>query len=83
MATRMITLRLAPSQADAEHVRKRLRLRRGELDERFGVVNIDLTKGLYAILVQEEVAERLVGAPGVEGSFSDPVIEPIGPPQSR
>jgi hypothetical protein len=76
MATVMITLRLEPEQASLEEVRRLLGLAEDEVDERFGVVNINPSERLYTILVEEEVAERVRGAPEVRGVFSNPKIEP-------
>lgn len=61
----------------------RLRLSEAEADPDFGLVSIDPDKDLYAILVPEEIAERLERGGGVEGSFSNPKIEPFGPPKGR
>lgn len=76
MATVMITLRLEPEQASLEEVRRLLGLAEDEVDERFGVVNINPSERLYTILVPEGVAERVRDAPEVRGVFSNPKIEP-------
>ena len=76
MATVMITLRLEPEQASLEEVRRLLGLAEDEVDERFGVVNINPSEHLYTILVPEGTAERVRDAPEVMGVFSNPKIEP-------
>jgi hypothetical protein len=78
----MLTLQLDPTEASEEHVRRKLELDDGALDPEFGVVEIDPAEHKYAVLVDEDVAERVQGAPQVEGPFSNPRIEPFGPPQS-
>ncbi len=72
----MITLQLAPEQASLEEVRRLLGLEADEVDQRFGVVNIDPSGHLYTILVDEEAAERVRHAAPVRGVFSNPKIEP-------
>jgi hypothetical protein len=76
MATVMITLQLDPERASLEEVRRLLGLREDEVDQRFGVVNINPSEHLYTILVEEEAAERVRHADPVRGVFSNPKIEP-------
>jgi hypothetical protein len=76
MATVMITLRLEPEQASLEQVRRLLGLAEDEVDQRFGVVNINPRENLYTILVDERAAERVRHAEPVRGVFSNPKIEP-------
>jgi hypothetical protein len=56
-----------------------------ELDQHFGVVEIDPEDNLYTILVDQKAAERVreqlgEDTPDIEGPFSDVRIEPFGPP---
>jgi hypothetical protein len=80
MARVMVTLRLEPGQASLPEVRRLLGLAPQEVDTRFGVVNIDPAGRLYTILVDEEAAARVRDAAPVEGVFSNPRVEPYGPP---
>lgn len=76
MASVMVSLQLDPERASLEEVRRLLGLREDEVDPRFGVVNIDPNEHLYAILVEQEAAERVRDAAPVRGVFSNPRIEP-------
>lgn len=79
MARVMVTLRLDPEQASLDEVRRLLGLAPEEVDPRFGVVSP--AEHLYTILVDQEAAARIADAPQVEGVFSNPRIEPFGPPE--
>jgi len=72
----MITLQLQPEQASLEVILGLLGLAEDEVDQRFGVVNINPSEHLYTILVEEEAAERVRDAGPVRGVFSKPKIEP-------
>jgi hypothetical protein len=77
----MLTVKLDPERATLEDARERLGLEEGELDDDFGVVEIDPDQHQYAVLVDEKAAEQISGQPGVKGPFANPPIEPFGPPE--
>ena len=83
MAGVMVTLRLPPEQATLEEVRRLLGLSPEEVDPAFGVINISPAEHLYTILVDEEAAARIADAEPVEGVYSNPRIEPFGPPEGE
>jgi hypothetical protein len=83
MAGVMVTLRLPPEQATLEEVRRLLGLSPEEVDPAFGVINISPAEHLYTILVDEAAAARIANADPVEGVFSNPRIEPFGPPEGE
>ena len=83
MAKVMVTLRLDPAQASLAEVRRLLGLTPEEVDPSFGVVNISPAEHLYTILVDEAAAARVGDADQVEGVFSNPRIEPYGPPEGE
>jgi hypothetical protein len=63
-------------------VQRKLELDDEQLDPDFGVVEIDPVQHQYAVLVDEDVAAKVAEAPEVEGPFSNPRVEPFGPPQA-
>ena len=83
MAKVMVTLRLDPGAGVARPGRAELLgLAPEEVDPGFGVVNISPAEHLYTILVdQDRPPTRIADAPQVEGVFSNPRIEPFGPPE--
>jgi hypothetical protein len=80
MPKRMVTLKLDPDRVSVDGVRKKLGLEPAQIDESFGVIDVSPGEHLYAVLVDEEVADAVDGKPGVEGSFSNPKIEPFDAP---
>jgi len=77
----MVTLNLEPSTANLPFVRKKFGLKPDDADESFGVVCVSPAENLYAILAEEGVAAKLEAAHGAAGVFSNPKIEPFGPPR--
>ena len=79
----MMTLRCEGEAPTLETLRERFSLAETEIDESFGVVEVDPKEHIYTFLVTQEVAEKI--DPGadwvVEGPYSNPRIEPFGPPR--
>ncbi|PWI14372.1 hypothetical protein DI272_09505 [Streptomyces sp. Act143] len=84
--TVLITVTLPPGAALAD-ARRRLGLADDEVDTAYGLVPVDPAHGTYALLVTEEAAARLPGAPEAKGAyqgpFANPKIEPFGPVQPK
>jgi hypothetical protein len=55
---------------------------RAELDEQFGVIEVDPRDHTYAVLADENAVRRVSGRSGVAGPFANPKIEPFGPPKT-
>jgi hypothetical protein len=72
--SRMMTLHLDPKDATLAAAREKLGLANGELDSSFGVVRIRPKDHLYAVMVDDEVGDKLSGAEGVSGPYSNPGI---------
>ncbi|OUC83421.1 hypothetical protein [Streptosporangium minutum] len=75
---RLVTVRLQ-SQATLAQAIRRLGLTEEEVDSGYGLVLIDPGQDLYGLRVAEEAARRIDPAAG-GGPYSDPRIEPYGPP---
>jgi hypothetical protein len=71
----------------AEDVRQMFNLDDDEMDSQFGVIATDPKEGIYAVRVADQASKRvesvLATRPrnAAEGIFSDPKIEPFGPPE--
>lgn len=80
MAKLMVTLKLEPNQATLSQVKRKLHLKRDEIDAGFGVICIKPDENLYTILVDEAIAQQISGVAGLQ-SHANPRIEPFGPPK--
>ena len=79
----LITLHGRSEDLTIQQVMDELHLKSDEVDVEYGVQPIDPAAGDYVILVDEKAARRI--APdqvGVSGPYSNPRIEPFGPPKS-
>lgn len=80
----MVSFEVAGVAPTVEELKERFGLNDEEIDASFGVVEIDPETHTYTILVDAAAAEK-VRAGGsiskVEGPFSNPRIEPFGPPE--
>ncbi|MEU6414114.1 hypothetical protein [Microbispora sp. NPDC046933] len=79
----LITVRL-PAPATLEAAMRRLGLSEDEVDTVYGLVPVDPGRNLYVLRVTEDAGRR-VGDPDTGkadgGPYSDPPIEPYGPPR--
>ena len=81
----MVTIRAADNPPTIEDLRRRYALREDEIDASFGVVEVDPADHLYAVLVEESAAAKIQPSESwtVEGPYSNPRIQPFGPPEER
>ena len=82
MAKVMFNIRPKGAAPTFDQLQARFSLAGDELDADFGVIEVD--DGLYTVLVEERAASKLQSTDewSVEGPFSNPRIEPMGPPQA-
>jgi hypothetical protein len=77
----MVTLKLDPDHASVEDARQRLGIDDAAIDHDFGVIAVRPEENLYTVLVDAKATEEMHAGDGVAGPFSNPRIEPYGPPQ--
>ena len=83
MAKVMVTIHGPDTPPTIADVRDRYGLSQDEIDASFGVVEIDPDEQVYTVLVEEEAAAKIQSNDEwrTEGPFSNPRIEPFGPPE--
>ena len=75
---------LAPSLGD---VCRLFNIKSDEIDAEFGVIATDPNNGIYTVLIDAKASERVESVLATrpkdpaEGIFSNPRIEPFGPPE--
>lgn len=72
-------------QPSLEQVREKYGFGPEEIDQDFGVIEIDPQDHLYTVLVDQEAAQRVrkrMGKGPLEGPYSNPRIEAFGPPET-
>lgn len=79
----MMTIHSQGGPPTLEEIVRRYNLQSGDIDDEFGVVEIDPERHDYTILVESEAAKKIAPTEHweVSGSFSNPRIEPFGPPE--
>jgi hypothetical protein len=77
----LFTVKLPSEEATLEGAKERLHLGEDEIDEGYGLVEIDPSHHLYALMIDDAAAARLEGGMALEGPFANPRIEVFGPPE--
>lgn len=83
MSKVMITIEGPEAAPTVEQLQARYHLAAADIDPEFGVVEIDPEQHVYTILVEEAAAGKITSDNRwkVHGPFSNPRIEPFGPPE--
>lgn len=82
MSKVMLTVSLDEDASPASAAQK-LHLGVDELDQDFGLVEIDPAGRVYAVLVDESKANEAATEEGVDGPFANPRIEAFGVPRNE
>jgi hypothetical protein len=79
----MVNITSPSGQPSLAEIQNRYGISAEELDREFGVVAVDPEANVYTVLVDEQAAAKITPDAewNVEGPFSNPKIEPFGPPQ--
>lgn len=79
----MVTIQAADAAPTLAEIQRRYSLGADEIDEQFGVVEVDPAEHVYTILVEASVASRITSAGQweVTGPYANVRIEPFGPPR--
>jgi hypothetical protein len=81
MSKVMMTLKLDPKDASVDRARDLLGIDDSAIDRDFGVIAVSPDDNLYTVLVEETAAEDIQNDQAIGGPFSNPRIEPFGPPK--
>ena len=77
----MVTVKLDAEHASVENACELLGIADDAIDRDFGVIEVSPGENLYTVLVEATVAEGIHTSEDTAGPFSNPRIEPFGPPQ--
>ena len=79
----MMTIQWPQGQPSLEGIQQLFSLSDDEVDRDFGLIEVDPAEHLFTFLVEEASAAKVQPGAGytVSGPFSNPRIEPFGPPQ--
>lgn len=83
MSKVMVTITALDRPPTIADLRRRFKLSEEQIDESFGVVEVDPEEHVYTVLVDAGAAARITGNEEwtAEGPFSNPPIQPFGPPE--
>ena len=70
-------------QPSLEGIQRMFSLSDDEVDRDFGLIEVDPAEHIFTFLIEETSASKVRPGPGysVSGPYSNPRIEPFGPPQ--
>ena len=79
----MVTIKAPVDPPTIADLCRRYKLHENEIDASFGVVEVDPAEHVYTVLVEESAAAKIQPNENwkVEGPYSNPRIQPFGPPE--
>ena len=80
----MMTVHWSEGIPTLDDIQRHFSLTDDEIDRSFGLVEIDPNEHIFTFLVEENSTSKVKSGSNfhVEGPFSNPRIEPFGPPES-
>jgi hypothetical protein len=81
MSKVMVTVKLDPQRVSLADARELLGVDADAFDQDFGVISVNPDEDLYAVLVEQDAVADMKTDEQVSGPYSNPRIEPFGPPQ--
>jgi hypothetical protein len=83
MAKVMMSIQWPQGQPTLEGIKQLFSLSDDEVDREFGLIEVDPAEHIFTFLVEATSVAKVHPGPGwsVSGPFSNPRIEPFGPPQ--
>ncbi len=81
----MVTIQAPDEPPTIDGLRRRYGLTEREIDASFGVVEVDPVEHVYTVLVEDSAVAKIQPNENwtVEGPYSNPRIEPFGPPEAE
>jgi hypothetical protein len=88
MAKMLFTVTWAEGKPTLNKIMKKYGFRADEIDEEFGIVEIAPKAHQYSVMVEDDAVKRFLSISAksaeekdISGPYSNPRIEPFGPPQ--
>jgi hypothetical protein len=83
MTKLMVSIQWPQGAPTLAEIQKMFSLADDEVDREFGLIEVDPAEHIFTFMVEEASAAKVRSGPGwtVSGPFSNPSIEPFGPPQ--
>lgn len=78
----LMTIEVQNGDPSLEAAAEQLGVTVADIDASFGIVSLDVERKLFAVRVRADKLKHDESRAGVGGPYSNPDIEPFGPPRS-